>query len=48
MRYLKKTHKFGVRLPNSVDKAYKLEAENGNALWTNGIAKDMTDVKVAF
>ena len=47
-RYLKKTQKFGVRLPKILDKAYKLDAENGNVLWTNAIEKEMMDVKVAF
>ena len=44
---MKKTHKFGVILPNIFYKAYKLDAENGNVLWTNAITKDMTYVKVA-
>ena len=47
-RYLKKMHKFGVRFPKSVDEAYKLDAENGNVLWTNSIAKDISDVRVDF
>ena len=46
--YLKKTHKFGVRLPESMDKACMLDIENGNVLWTNTIAKEMNDVKVTF
>ena len=47
-RYLKTTHKFGVRLPKSADKAYKIDSENGNFLWTNTIAMQMTNVKVAL
>ena len=42
-RYLKKTHTFGVRPPKSVYKAYKIDAHNGNFLWTNAIAKKVTD-----
>ena len=47
-RYLKKPHKFGVRLPKSVDEAYKLDTDNGDVLWTNAVAKDITYFKVAF
>ena len=47
-RYLKKTHKVGVRLPKSVDEDYKIDAQNGNVLWTNSISKEMTDIKVAL
>ena len=32
-RFLKKSHKFGVRVPTSVDDAYRLDKENGNTLW---------------
>ena len=45
---MKKTHKFCFRLPKSVDKAYKIDVDNGNFLWTDAIVKDMTDSKVTF
>ena len=38
-RYLKRTHKFGIRLPKLVIEAYDIYWENGDTLWTNGIAK---------
>ena len=41
-------HKFGFTLPKSVDEAYNIDAQNGNALWTIEIAKEMTDIRVAF
>ena len=47
-RYLKKAHKFGVRLPKSVDKAYNIDAQNFSVLWNNSIAKQMTVVKISF
>ena len=47
-RYLKNMHKFGVILPKSVDEDYNIDADNGNVLWNNSIAKGITDVKVAF
>ena len=48
MLYLKKTHKFGVRLPKSVHKAYNIDAENVNVLFSNSISNEMTDFKVDF
>jgi hypothetical protein len=32
-RYWKTTHKFGVKMPKSVQEAFKLDAENENDLW---------------
>ena len=34
--------------PRVWTKLYKIDAENGNVLWNNAIAKDMNNVKVAF
>ena len=31
-RYLKRSHKFGIELPNTVEEAYAPEAKNGNTL----------------
>lgn len=47
-RYLKKTHKFGVKLPRTVEQAKALDKANGNTFWQDAIAKEMKDVKVAF
>ena len=46
--YLKKKHKFGVRLPKSLQEAYKLDKETNSQMWTNTIDKEMKDVRVAF
>ena len=32
-RYLDTSHKFGIRLPHSVDEAIKLDKESKNTLW---------------
>ena len=32
-QYLKKTHKFGIEVHNSVAQAYALDKKNGNDLW---------------
>jgi hypothetical protein len=45
---VKKTHKFGMRAPNSVDEAHAIDKENGSTLWADAIAKQMKNVRVAF
>ena len=47
-RFLKKSHKFGVQVPTSVENAYELDKENGNTLWRDAIKKEMDNVAVAF
>jgi hypothetical protein len=47
-RYWKTTHKFGIRVPKTVDEAYKIDQETGTDLWTVAINKEMAKVKVAF
>ena len=47
-RYWKTTHKFGIRVPKSVDEAYKIDLETGTNFWTKAISKEMVKVKVAF
>ena len=32
-RYHKRTHKFGIRVPKTVEEAKLLDQENGNTLW---------------
>jgi hypothetical protein len=47
-RYLKKTHKFGIEVPKTVEEALALDAKNGNTYWADSIAKEMKNVKIAF
>jgi hypothetical protein len=47
-RYWKTTHKFGIRVPKSVNEACKIDLETGTDLWTKAIVEEMTKVKVAF
>ena len=47
-RYLKKTHKFGVDVLNSISRAYALDKNNGNTLWEYSISKEMKYVIPAF
>jgi len=47
-RYLKKTHKFGVEVPKTVEGAAELDTRNGDTKWTDAILKEMTNVRVAL
>ncbi len=47
-RYLKGTHKFGIEVPKTVKEALALDRKNGNTLWADAIAKEMTEVCIAF
>ena len=47
-RYLKKTHKFGIEMPNTIKEAAKLDAKNGDTKWMDAILKEMTNFRVAF
>ena len=47
-RVTKSTHKYGVRVPQSVEEAFRLDKANGNTLWRDALAKEMDNVMVAF
>jgi len=46
--HLKKTLKFGVEMPKIVKEASELDARNGDTKWTEAIAKEMKNIRVAF
>ena len=47
-KYLRITHKFGIRLPKTVEEALRIDAENGNTLWRDAIEKEMSKAKVSY
>ena len=47
-RYLKRTHKFGIKLPKTVKEAFELDKKSGNTLWADAIAKELRDIRVTF
>ena len=47
-RLAKKTYKFGIKVPNSVEEALNLDQLNGNDLWKKAIDKELNNVRVAF
>ena len=47
-RYLKRSHKFGIEFPKTVEQALALNAKIGNTLWSDAISKEMENFRVAF
>ena len=47
-KYWRTTHKFGIRIPKTVDEAYRIDRETGTDFWTKAIEKEMKNVRVAF
>ena len=43
-----RTHKFGIRIPKSVEEAKKIYEQNGDTLWWDAICKEMKNVCPAF
>ena len=43
-RYWKTSHKFGIRLPHSVQQALQIDEETGTDLWRRAIEKEMKNV----
>ena len=43
-RYWKTTHKFGIRLPRSIQQALQIDEETGTDLWHQAIEKEMKNV----
>ena len=47
-RVRKTTHKYGIELPHDIEHAMELDRKNGNSLWREALAKEMTNVGIAF
>jgi hypothetical protein len=47
-RYAKRTHKYGIRVPKSVEEAFAIDKDNGDNRWAESIQKEMNNVRVAF
>ena len=43
-RYVKRSHKFGIELPKTVEEAFARGAKNDNTLWAGAIFKEMENV----
>ncbi len=47
-RYWKTSHKYGVRLPHSVQEALQIDKETGTDFWWSAIQKEMNKLMIAF
>ena len=47
-RHWLKTHKDGIRVPNTVEEAILIDKENGYILWWEAIMKEMQNVRPDF
>ena len=47
-QYWRTTHKFGIRLPKTVEEALAIDDETGTDFWRKALGKEMTKVKVAW
>ena len=48
MRCLKRSYKFDIELPKTVEQACALDSKNDNTLWADAIFKEMENVREAF
>lgn len=47
-RYWRTTHKYGVRVPKSVEEALRIDRETGTDFWEKAINKEMSKAQVAY
>ena len=47
-RVKKRTHKYGIEVPRTVEEAYLMDKQNKNTLWRDAIHKEMKNVSIAF
>ena len=48
LKYWLRTHKFGIRIPKSVEEAKKIDEQNGDTLWWDAICKEMKNIRPNF
>ena len=46
-RYAKRTHKFGIRVPRTVEEALRIDKETNTRYWHDAIQKEMLNTRVA-
>lgn len=47
-KYWRTTHKFGIRVPKTVEEALRIDAYTGTHFWCDDIKKEMSKVKIAW
>ncbi len=48
LSYWAKTHKYGFEVPKDYDDCVRIDRENGDTLWQDGVRKEMKTVRPAF
>jgi hypothetical protein len=46
-RYWRTTHKFGIRIPKTVEEAYEIDRQTGTDFWRRAIEKELSKLKVS-
>ena len=47
-KYWERTHKYGIRIPKSIEEAKDIDKENGNTFWKDAVKLEMKDMGVSF
>ena len=47
-RIRKTTHKYGIEIPTNIKHAFEIDKANNNTFWRDAVAKEMTEVGIAF
>jgi hypothetical protein len=47
-KYWRTTHKFGIRIPKTIEEAIRLDLENGDTQWMDAVRKEMSKAGVAY
>ena len=47
-KYWRTSHKFGIRIPKTVEEALEIDRITGTDFWTKAIEKEMKNVRIAF
>lgn len=47
-KYWQRTHKYGIRVPKTVEEALQIDKEEGNTFWADAIEAEMRKVRPAF
>ena len=45
-KYWCTSHKFGISIPKTIDKVYKIERQPGTEFWTKAIVKEMENARL--
>jgi hypothetical protein len=47
-KYWQRTHKYGIRVPRSIDEAKTIDEKNGDIRWVDAVTLEMQNVRIAF